>query len=539
RCVLCVAECTTAAAAFAGARHLVDSAAGPEPSARYCGREMWQPLFTSDSTQLLSDSGLGSSWASQNVGGCGGSYGGGSSSSSAAQPGHYAGRSFGLPFGSLNVHPDSHETFNTSGYASGGSSFDASSALKEPVTDWSRVFAQPRLSMSGCSATTRPGKNHNNNTGKGLSSLGASGHGTAATASSSSRPEDYVSNYVARLHLRRLSYPGGATVDFPELAPVLRPVAVANARYRTQAVHAIESGVHVRAALHVYSDCDRDGCGFLTWSNGSIRDFVVAVFHQLGLLPPAETQTYAAHTLFDAERRMCLGARECLCLVDALLRAIFVFGAESEDDVLFLAALGQSLSGTSRSPETSASVSDELAEAQAETERLRQELEELRALEASAESGPPAGLRETPMATAAAAGLPSPSRETAALVWTARAHAENRRLERELHSLKSVARKQRGEVQWLRNVKTELAQAADERELERELEREQQLHLMELRRKEDMTREAAQDLEALIQERKEQGLLFCCFWFCLFVCFGIACCLFVAGSLFVCCFVCR
>ena len=56
---------------------------------------------------------------------------------------------------------------------------------------------------------------------------------------------------------------------------------------------------------------------------------------------------------------MCLSACDCLCLVDALLRAIFLVDQQQPQ-------------GQVRRP--ASPVAEELAQAQAETERLRQEL---------------------------------------------------------------------------------------------------------------------------------------------------------------------
>merc|ERR1712216_354871 len=49
------------------------------------------------------------------------------------------------------------------------------------------------------------------------------------------------------------------------------------------------------------------------------------------------------------------------------------------------------------------------------------------------------------------------------LVWTAKVHAENTRLERELTALRAVAQKQRGEVKWLQDGRGQRAAADDSR----------------------------------------------------------------------------
>lgn len=92
-------------------------------------------------------------------------------------------------------------------------------------------------------------------------------------------------------------------------------------------------------------------------------------------------------------------------------------------------------------------------------------------------------------------------------MWTARAHAENSRLERELKSLRSLANRQRGEVHWLHELRQQLQTACRQEELEREHQQ-----LMELQeedteaelRERDLERRREQRLEALVQERQER-----------------------------------
>lgn len=120
-----------------------------------------------------------------------------------------------------------------------------------------------------------------------------------------------------------ITYPSGASVSFHEFAPTLAPLASANAQHRARVIPAIESGDVVRQTLHVYAACDRDFNGCLSWHNGEIRNFIAGVFAQQGLSPPNEQQMWLLFQKFDTDRNGVLDARECLCLVDALLRAIF------------------------------------------------------------------------------------------------------------------------------------------------------------------------------------------------------------------------
>ncbi|CAE7420222.1 unnamed protein product [Symbiodinium pilosum] len=238
----------------------------------------------------------------------------------------------------------------------------------------------------------------------------------------------------------------------------------------------------------------------------------MAVFIQLGLVPPAEMQTYAAHTLFDVNRTMCLSVCDCLCLLDTLLRAIFLFNSEDAQEPVQAEPIARTTGRTTsqrRLPRPIVPVAEELAEAQAETERLRQELEELRAAEARADAMEPDGV-ETNLpsmpSVLPAAAFPGPASDTAALVWTARAHAENSRLEKELKSLRSLATRQRGEVQWLHELRKQLTDSRQE-----ELERDHQ-QLVELQqedaeaqlREQEVNRRQEQRLEALMQERQER-----------------------------------
>ena len=91
------------------------------------------------------------------------------------------------------------------------------------------------------------------------------------------------------------------------------------------------------------------------------------------------------------------------------------------------------------------------------------------------------------------------SPETAALVRAARAHAENSRLEQELRSLRAVARRQRGEVQWLRGIRTDLEAAAfATRQEQAILEKEAEIQRRRKLRDEEHQR---------MRERRERGRL--------------------------------
>eukprot|EP00931_Biecheleriopsis_adriatica_P104226 TRINITY_DN7891_c0_g1_i4.p1 TRINITY_DN7891_c0_g1~~TRINITY_DN7891_c0_g1_i4.p1 ORF type:complete len:1088 (+),score=246.57 TRINITY_DN7891_c0_g1_i4:72-3335(+) len=432
------------------------------------------------------------------------------------------------------------EVLQASGLALNLSGLLDASALPEQMTDWSQIlgaslsgaqditagipevdaFVQ-RLSMP---SATFPQHHAQDGPAEPVTQQASAGLRSKAMVAA----EGYVAGYTPQLQTLRIVYPDGTAVNLPELASALRPTSSANAPHRPHVIRAMEGGVHVRLALQLYRSCDREGCGFLTWSSGSIRDFVAEAFRQLGLVPPSETQTYTAHTLFDGGRSMCLGARECICLVDALLRATFLFCNDSVDEERLsctsprtpspqkphqFAGSGAPLRGVPSSP-----VGQELAHARAETERLRLELDELRAAEAAAAaaaaSEPPpearAGVLPTEPVTRSARpaeatgreaqGLLSPVRDMEALVWTARAHAENRRLERELQNLRSLARKQCSEVQWMHDLKGQLSRHTQEEQEERR----QKLELQELELHKQEVVSELEEQRLLLKERQLQ-----------------------------------
>lgn len=240
------------------------------------------------------------------------------------------------------------------------------------------------------------------------------------TSSWMTAAHEYLRRYRPQRGARWLTYPSGVSIDFSELAPVMRVVAMANFQWRLRIFEAIHSGMHVRTAMQVFRSCDPSGCGFLTWSNGQIRDFMMTVFIQLGLVPPAEVQTYAAHTLFDMNRSMCLSACDCLCLVDVMLRAIsLVHGVPRS---------------RSPSPRRATSVPHSVRSSRSAQAEDRK---------------------------AFAEGFLEPN--TAALLSTAKAHATNRRLEHELKTLRAAAANSRRLAELKEDLPREAVQERSER----------------------------------------------------------------------------
>lgn len=366
-----------------------------------------------------------------------------------------------------------------------------------------------------------------------------------------------------------ITYPNGSTVNLLETASLLRPTSSSiSAVHRAIAAQSVEQENHRSRLLDAYHRADKERTGILTWANGEIRNFVASTFHERGLVPPTETQMYAVYTSFDRGRTMRLEARECLYLADALLRASLL---ATDAGVTSRASLHDSDIGdllAAAALEHPDQV-DALAEARAETERLRRELQALQDLEAivnaeetavaSARTGKPVGvgtLSPTPLARAndMEMGLISPERfepdhqmpslisgagaasergaitdvevsvlmsripetliaekadfpvetdDTSVLVRTAKAHAENARLEKELATLRDVASRQRGEAKWLRDIRSELAVAAREREMFEASEHRRVLQHRRERELAEAEEESRQDQQRILQLEAE------------------------------------
>jgi len=131
----------------------------------------------------------------------------------------------------------------------------------------------------------------------------------------------YVSQPVSRAMV--MQYGGGVSVDLREMMHHLSPLINTNVKHRARMIQIIESGEHVRASAQIQAYCDKDRNGTLTWNNGEIRMFIQSIFRHYGLVPPAEAEMYHIYNKFDRDRSYSLDARECLEMVDALLRAVF------------------------------------------------------------------------------------------------------------------------------------------------------------------------------------------------------------------------
>lgn len=118
-----------------------------------------------------------------------------------------------------------------------------------------------------------------------------------------------------------LAYPSGVSMNLADLKSTT--VALDNNMHRLRMLAEIESGGHIRQALNIFRQRDTLSRGFLAWTGGELLHFVEAVFEHFGLTAPGEDKIFELYSKFDLENSSCLAPRECLCMIDALLRAIF------------------------------------------------------------------------------------------------------------------------------------------------------------------------------------------------------------------------
>eukprot|EP00927_Polykrikos_kofoidii_P035557 TRINITY_DN30113_c0_g1_i1.p1 TRINITY_DN30113_c0_g1~~TRINITY_DN30113_c0_g1_i1.p1 ORF type:complete len:1331 (-),score=244.65 TRINITY_DN30113_c0_g1_i1:239-4093(-) len=135
--------------------------------------------------------------------------------------------------------------------------------------------------------------------------------------------ESWVSVYQALPMSATVSitYSSGVVIDFVESTPLLRPLALENAAHRVQMIEHIERGGLLRLALQVFKDVNTTG--YLAWHDGWLLYFVTALFAELELTPPSAAQVHWIYDKFDEGRNAHLNTSECLCLIDALFRAVF------------------------------------------------------------------------------------------------------------------------------------------------------------------------------------------------------------------------
>jgi len=129
-----------------------------------------------------------------------------------------------------------------------------------------------------------------------------------------------------------ITYPCGAIIDIKTLARLLVPLAQSNPADLPGVAEIVRRRDHLQMSLALYEECDSHRNGYLEWEGGQLYNFVVSVFRHNGFLPPFSGQVKEV-----AERFLPTGkcvvelmeARECLCVVDALMQAL-TFEARSK-----------------------------------------------------------------------------------------------------------------------------------------------------------------------------------------------------------------
>jgi len=153
--------------------------------------------------------------------------------------------------------------------------------------------------------------------------------------------ERWVSNQAAHpVSASQVTYPCGVSVDLMQLSDACSaspspggndanaPGTPVELRY-AQIAWALENGHFAQEALSAYGAFDPEMRGFLAWGGGAVQEFVAAVFRANQLPPPPEAQVVRAYMLFtNGALGAPLDARECLCLVDALVRSKLVRSRE-------------------------------------------------------------------------------------------------------------------------------------------------------------------------------------------------------------------
>lgn len=131
-------------------------------------------------------------------------------------------------------------------------------------------------------------------------------------------------HYTPPIQQHAIVYSSGATVNCFQLSQSFGSSLQLNKQHRPRMLQVIESGDHIRDTLKTYTECDADGNGHLTWHNGEIQNFVAHAFTSFGLAIPAEDFIYHMYKVFDRDESSSLDARECLELVDAVFRTMFI-----------------------------------------------------------------------------------------------------------------------------------------------------------------------------------------------------------------------
>ena len=152
-------------------------------------------------------------------------------------------------------------------------------------------------------------------------------------ASSYSLAEEWLTSFQPPAMAVEVNYGGTEPVNLQLLAAHIKPVLSQNSRHRSRMVAAIESGELLKESMRLFKQCDADRNGKLTWNEGEIRRFISQVLQHYNLVVPSEEQLYEIYRHFDRDRSYSLDVRESLCLVDAVVRAMYVDGVSPTHSV--------------------------------------------------------------------------------------------------------------------------------------------------------------------------------------------------------------
>ncbi|CAE7562171.1 unnamed protein product, partial [Symbiodinium natans] len=122
-----------------------------------------------------------------------------------------------------------------------------------------------------------------------------------------------------------LPYLKGVIISFPEFFSHMIPIALASApKQLRSAAAAVESGELARATLQCFRLCDAHRRGMLGWEDEEVSDLVDAVFQRKGLQSPPQDAQRRMFAKFAEDLAGNLCAQDCLCMVDALFRALLL-----------------------------------------------------------------------------------------------------------------------------------------------------------------------------------------------------------------------
>lgn len=122
-----------------------------------------------------------------------------------------------------------------------------------------------------------------------------------------------------------LPYLKGVIISFPEFFSHMIPIALASPpKQLRSAAGAVESGELARASLQSFRLCDAHRHGMLGWEDEEVSDLIEAVFQRKGLQAPPQDAQRRMFAKFDEDHSGRLCAQDCLCLVDALFRALLL-----------------------------------------------------------------------------------------------------------------------------------------------------------------------------------------------------------------------